>query len=48
MRDQLRGGWCIVREWLAARCPILQRATVAKLFDGEKEISSLMLDPEQG
>jgi hypothetical protein len=38
----------IVREWLAARCPILQRATQAKLFDGEIEISALTFDEETG
>lgn len=38
----------IVRAWLAARCPILQRATLAKLFDGEIEISSLTLDDDGG
>jgi hypothetical protein len=37
----------IVRGWLAARCPILQRATLARLFDGETEISSLTLDKRQ-
>ena len=34
----------IVREWLVARCPILQHATRARLFDGETEILSLTLD----
>jgi hypothetical protein len=33
----------IVREWVAARCPILQRATLAKLFDDEKQIYELPL-----
>jgi hypothetical protein len=36
----------IVRGWLAARCPIFQRATLAKLFDGETEVSSIILDNE--
>jgi hypothetical protein len=36
----------IVRAWLAARYPILQRATLAKLFDGESEISALQLEIE--
>ena len=35
----------IVRMWLAARCPILYRATLAKLFDGENEVYELPLDP---
>jgi hypothetical protein len=34
----------IVRIWLAARCPILHRATLARLFDGEKKIYELPLD----
>ena len=34
----------IVREWLVARCPILQHATRARLFNGETEILSLTLD----
>jgi hypothetical protein len=38
----------IVRGWLAARCPIMQRATQAKSFDGEIEISALTFDEETG
>jgi len=38
----------IVRAWLAARCTILQRATLAKLFDGDTEITSLNLDDYRG
>lgn len=37
----------IVREWLAARCPILQRAVLATLFDGEKHVSSLSFDDRE-
>lgn len=34
----------IVREWLAAKCPILNRATTARLFDGEEEVSALSFE----
>jgi len=34
----------IVQEWLAARCPIFQRAMLAKVFDGEIEVSALTFD----
>jgi hypothetical protein len=34
----------IVREWLAARCPIVHRAMLAKVFDGDIEVSALTFD----
>lgn len=36
----------IVQEWLAARCPIFQRATLAKVFDDEIEVAALTFEKE--